>query len=51
MSKMISALVLGGALAGALFLTTHHTETIKESCKYSIDADAQMCDFRWVANK
>jgi hypothetical protein len=50
MSKIITALVLGGALAGALFLTTHHTETVKESCKYSADADGIMCDFIWVRN-
>lgn len=50
MKKTLTVLVIGGALAGGLFLSTHHTEVIKESCKYSADADGIMCDYRWVGN-
>lgn len=50
MKKAIAVLVLGGALAGGLFLATHHTEIDKDSCKYSADADGIMCDFTWEKN-
>ena len=51
MRNFITGLVVGGALiGGALFYTTHHTETVKDSCYYSSDAGAELCDFEWVGN-
>jgi hypothetical protein len=51
MSKVISVLMLGVLLAGGFFLATHHSVTNKDSCYWSADADAEMCDFTWERNK
>lgn len=50
MKRAILAGVALATLAGvALFLATHHTEST--NCHYSMDADANICDFHWEGNK
>jgi hypothetical protein len=48
--RMVTRVLAGVALValawGVFFIVTHETESY--NCKYSIDADASMCDFRWV---
>lgn len=48
--KTLAGAVIAALAWGGWFLSTHHTETVKDSCKYSADADGIMCDFTWEAN-
>ena len=48
MKRVILAGVALATLAGgAYFMGTHHRVVDKDSCTYSIDADAQICDFQY----
>jgi hypothetical protein len=50
-SLVFTTIALVGALMfGAQFLLTHHTETDKNTCHYSAEADGMMCDWHWEAN-
>lgn len=46
-----------GVIAGAIvalilnFFCTHHTVVDKETCEWSIDASAIMCDYHYERNK
>jgi hypothetical protein len=46
-----------GFIVGALFATTtiffstHHTVVDKETCRWSADANAEICDFHYERNK
>jgi hypothetical protein len=44
---ILAGVALAALAGGAYFLGTHTTESY--NCRYSIDADATICDFRWVA--